>query len=617
MNRSKNMRPPWTTAEAALKVLRSGMRVFIGGGCAAPGALIRALAARGGEVYDVEVCHGLSYADAPYASRDLLDRLRHNALCIGHNVRGAIHDGAADYTPINLSETPSLFRRRPFDLALVQVSEADDAGWHSLGLSVDIAAAAVKNAACVIAEVNPRMPRVCGKAAIHRSRFSAVVLNDAPLIEIPPPLILPETLRIAELVAALIEDGATLRVGMGEISSAVLAALKDHKNLGFHGETVPGAMLPLIQAGVFNGSLKTVLPGKIAACACAGEEDLYRCVDRNPLFEFRPADFVCDPWVIARNRRMISIGTAIEVDLTGQVCGESVGDKFYSGFGAQLDFLRGAARCESGKPIIALHSTTPSGRASRIAAVLRPGTGVLATRADVHYVVTEHGVAFLHGKSVRERALALICVAHPQFREDLMRQARELKWVHPHQIALPRDIQPYPREYEAVRRFRNKTIYFRPIKPTDESLLKELFYSHSRRTILNRFFTPLRRLAPDLVQRFVTLDYKNDMAIVGLARSQGREQMVCVGRFFRDRTANDAEVAFTVRDEFQGFGLGRYLMGSLIRAARERGISGFTADVRSRNTAMLRLFLGSASRVETRKEKGLSRLRFSLSDAPE
>jgi acyl-CoA hydrolase len=588
------------------------MRVFIGSGCAAPKALISALAARGGEVYDVEVCHYLGFADAPYASRDLLDRFRHNALYIGRNVRPAVNEGVADYTPVNLSETTVLFRRKPFDIALIQTGKPDADGWCSLGVSVDIVAAAVMCSGRVIAEINPRMPRVCGKARVHVSRLFAMIHNEAPLIEFPLPEITPEALKIGELVASLIEDGATLRVGMGDIPGAVLSALKDKKNLGFHGEVVCGAMLPLIQTDVFNGSQKTILPGKIVTSTCLGGETLYQTIHENPLFEFRPAGFVCDPMVIAKNRRMVSVGSAIEVDLTGQVCGESVGGKFYSGFGAQLDFLRGAARSEGGKPIIALRSTTANERVSRIAAQLRAGTGVMATRADVHYVVTEHGIASLHGKSVRERALALISIAHPKFREELMSQARELKWVHPHQISMPRDIQPYPSEYETLKRFRHKNIFFRPILPTDESLLKELFYSHSKRTILNRFFTPLRRLTPDLVQRFVTLDYQNDMAIVGLAKCDGRERMVCVGRYFRDRATNDAEVAFTVHDKFQGFGLGRFLMTALMRVAREHGISGFTADVRARNTPMLRLFRGSATTVETRKEKGFYHLRFSL-----
>lgn len=607
---------PWAGADEALSRLRSGMRVFIGSGCAAPQTLIAALTTRAPYVYDVEVLHILTHGPAPYARTDLLAHLRQNSFFIGGNVRAAVHDGVADYTPMFLSDIPRLFRekRMHLDIALVQVSPPDAHGYCSFGVSVDVVKAAVESADWVIAEVNPAMPRTLGDSFVHVRDLDALVQSEFPLLEFPTEPATPEAQKIAEFIETLVPDGATLQTGIGAIPSAVLVALANKRDLGMHSEMITEAVIPLIESGVLTGRRKTLLPGKIVTSFCFGNRKFYDFLHDNPAFEFRPTEFTNDPFQIARNRAMIAISSAIEVDLTGQVCADSIGGKFYSGFGGQVDFMRGAARSENGKPIIALPSTTRDGETSRIVPWLKTGAGVVTSRADVHYVVTEYGIAQLHGKSVRERVLALIPIAHPKFRDELMREARAARLVHPQQIALPAGLQPYPKKYEVDHEFSGQLpVHFRPIQPSDERMLKELFYSHTPATIYQRYFTQMKHLSHEMAQQLVSLDFRDAMAIVGEIKWEGTTRLIAVGRYYRDPATRWAEVALVVQENFRRRGIADFLLRHLVVIAKEQGIVGFTADTLADNQAMLATFQKIAP-AQIESKDGLVAVRLNFND---
>jgi 4-hydroxybutyrate CoA-transferase len=429
------------TPDEALRCVQSGMRVYIQPGCAEPETLVEALMQRGPHVNDVEIVHMLTFGVAPYVAPDMGGHFRHNAVFIGGNVRDAINDGRADYTPIYLSEIENLFESgaMPLDVALVQVSPPDAHGFCSFGIGVDTTLTAAKQARYVVAQVNDEMPRTYGDSFIHVSDIDAVVESSRPLCEMKKVEITDMHTAIARNVAGLIEDGSVLQTGIGGIPDAVLNFLMDRRDLGVHSELVSDGAIPLIEAGVITGARKNFKPRKIIVGFILGTRKMFEFVDNNPIFEFHPTAYVNDPGLIARNDRMVAINSALQVDLTGQVCSDSIGNQFYSGIGGQVDFLRGASRSKGGKAIIALSSTAKGGTISRIVPMLSPGAGVVTSRGLVRYVVTEFGVAFLHGKSIRERAQALIEIAHPKFREELYGYCEQTKWLQrPHSITASR-----------------------------------------------------------------------------------------------------------------------------------------------------------------------------------
>ena len=429
------MRPAWaevyrakvTGADEAVRSIRSGHHVWIHAGCSNPEELVRAMVARAEQLRDVEVTHLMTFGCADYVQPRYAASFRHRALFTGANVREAVNEGRADFVPVHLSDVPRLVGspELPVDVALVHLSPPDEHGFCSYGVGVECTKAAAERASVVIGLVNRRMPRALGDAFIHVSRLSHVVEVDRPVVELPVDGTIGSVARaIGAHVAELIEDGDTLQMGIGEIPDAVLLNLRGKRHLGVHTEMFSDGVVELFEAGVISGEKKTLHRGKIVSSFVLGTRRCFDFIDNNPFVEFHPSDYVNDPHLIAQNHRMTAINSALAVDLTGQVCADSIGTQVYSGFGGQLDFMRGASRSPGGRPIIALPSTARGGGTSRIVDTLAEGSGVVTTRADVHLVVTEHGVARLFGKSLRERAQALIAVAHPDFREDLRRSAR-------------------------------------------------------------------------------------------------------------------------------------------------------------------------------------------------
>jgi acyl-CoA hydrolase/GNAT superfamily N-acetyltransferase len=605
MDLEKLYRERLTSATDAVSRIRSGQRIYIGSNGGAPQTLIEALTARGAELADTEILHLLTLGKAPYSHPRFIDHFRHNALFIGANVRDAVNECRADYTPVFLSEIPALFHRGqlPLDVALVQVSPPDRHGYVSLGVSVDVGRAAVDTARHVIAEVNPRMPRTHGDSFVHLSRLAAIVESDRPLYELEPPEGSEVARRIGRYVADLIEDGATIQMGIGDIPDAVLACLGDRRDLGVHTEMFSDGLVRLVEAGVVTGRRKSHLPGKMVVSFCMGTRALYDFVDNNPAVEFRGTDYVNDPFIIARNDRMVAINTAIEIDLTGQVCADSIGERFYSGFGGQVDFIRGAARSQGGKPIIALPSTAQNRRGesfSRIVATLKPGAGVVTSRGDVHYVVTEYGVAYLHGKSVRERAMALASIAHPDHRSDLLAAAKARRLVMTD--VTDRGLRPrYPEELEEEVALPDGTpILIRPIRPTDEELLREFHYRLSDETVLRRYRRPLRALPHGERLKLVNVDYETHMALIALRRTEAREEMVGVTRYYVDPATRLAEIAFTVRDDWQDRGIGTQLMRKIREVACAKGVGGLEAWAQADNLRMMDLLLRNGFQVTSR-----------------
>ncbi len=524
-------------------------------------------------------------------------------------MRDAVNDGRADFTPIFLSEIPRLFYsgQMRLDVALVSVSPPDRYGYCSLGIHPDLAVSAIKTAKVVIAQVNGNMPRVHGDTFVHVSRINYIVEHDEPIGELPQHEIDDTSMAIARHVASLVRNESTLQLGIGNIPNAVLSLLGNHRDLGIHSEMFSDGVVKLIESDVITNSRKGLHPGKAVASFAMGTRELYDYLDDNPLFEFHPTEYVNSPRIIAENRNMVSINSAIQVDITGQVCADSMGTRFFSGIGGQVDFIRGAAMSEGGKPIIALPSTAKGGTLSRIVPVLDPGAGVVTSRGDVYYVVTEFGVAYLHGKTIRERAMALIEIAHPDFRGEL-RDAAVARHCVPVEWELPTEATRYPAEMECTVQIKGSKYFLRPLRSADADRLMEFFYSHDPETIYHRYRFPKKSLPREEALRLCTLDYSKRCAVAVFDNDGGeQEHIIAVGRYLLNQRTNVAETAFVVHQDFRRVGLATAMYKQLREHAIQCGIIGFSGDFGSSNTPPAELHRNLGAEVYYDEQTGLYR----------
>lgn len=600
-----------TDTRRAFRELRRGQRIFIGSGCGEPQYLVRALEEQLPKLADLEILHILSLGKHSFLDESYHDKCRLKSFFVAAASREAVAEGRADYTPVNLVDVPRLFRSGvlPIDVALIQVSEPDQHGFCSLGISVDIVKAAAESARFVIAQINGRMPRTLGDSFIHVSDLDALIPWDEPLLEMPPPPINDVAKAIGAQVAKLIEDGSTLRVGVGSVPSAVLYALEDKKDLGVHTDMLTDPYVDLVEKGVITNARKTLHPGKIIASFCLGTKKLYDFVHNNPMVAFHPVEYTNNYLVISQNEKMVTLNSALEVDLTGQVCSDSVGYQIYSGVGGSVDFLRGARNSRGGKAIVVLPSTTLDGQ-SRIVPELTEGGGVVTTRGGVQYVVTEYGIAQLQGRSLRERALALIGIAHPDFREDLTRHAYRMKVLRRELFAISSARAIYPENLEVSQVFDEETrVFFRPAKPTDERLIREFFYSLPKDESYIRFLSTMKVYPQVDVNKLINIDYEKEMTLVGLVGDMEAERVVAVGRYVVDEETLIAEVDFAVHPDYGRKGIASFMIQYLSEIARKSGVRQFRAYISAGNERVFGVFQKLGYFMESSFMEGLYEIR--------
>jgi acyl-CoA hydrolase/RimJ/RimL family protein N-acetyltransferase len=605
----------FTSEERIFGHIHRGNRIFIGTGCGEPQYLVRALIryveSHPTAIFDAEVFHVWTLGLAPYADEKFKRNFRHNSFFIANNTRAAVNQGLADYTPIFLSNVPDLFHRGlvPIDVALIQTSPPDEHGYMSLGVSVDIVKAAAEKASLVIAQVNATMPRVHGDGFIHIEDVDFLLPYDEPILEFVSEADSATAQEIGKYVSRLIQDGETLQVGYGSIPNAILSNLHEKRHLGVHSELLTDGIAELMKQRVIDNTKKSINRGKTVASFCLGKKTTYEYIHDNPALEFRTIDYTNNPLVISQHENMTAINMALEIDLTGQATAESIGKLFYSGIGGQTDFMRGAVLARNGKTILAIPSTAKDGTVSRIVPFLKEGAGVTLHRGDVHYVVTEYGIAYLRGKNVRERAMELIAIAHPNFRPWLIEEAKKVNLIYPDQAFIPGKKGEYPGHLETRRATKSGLeILLRPVKITDEPLLKDFFYSLSDNSLYRRFISVRKDIPHELLQEFVIIDYTQQMMVLAVIPEGQKEIVIGVGQYSIIETTHTAEVGFAVRDDDQNKGIGTELLSYLTYLAKRQGLLGFYAEVLSENTSMLRLFDKMGFDIKKRREEGVYEL---------
>jgi len=508
---------------------------------------------------------------------------------------------------------PNLLRRGyiPVDVALVQTSLPDAHGFMSLGLSVDIVKAAVENARVVIAQINKNMPRTHGDGFINIKDVHYAIEYDEELLEFHAEAHGEIAQRIGKYVAEIVEDGDTIQVGYGSMPNAVLAELSGKKHLGIHTELISDGIVDLIKKGVVDNSKKTVDRGKSVAAFCMGKKATYEFIHDNPSIEFRSIEYTNNPLIIASHHNMVAINSALEIDLTGQATAESLGKVFYSGIGGQADFMRGAVQARRGKTILTLQSTAHDETISRIVPFLGEGAGATLIRGDIHYVITEHGIAYLHGRNIRERAMELIAIAHPKFRSQLILEAKKLNLIYKDQAFIPGARGEYPAHLETLRTTHTGlTVLLRPVRISDEGLLKDFFYSLSAQSMYRRFISTRKDMPHERLQDFVVIDYTKQVTLLAVQREGDKETVLGVGEYSIAEGTRAADVAFTVRDDQQGLGIGTELLNYLILLAKRQGLLGFTAEVIVDNHPMLSLFEKAGFDIEKRSGEGVYELKM-------
>jgi len=597
--------------------IQRGDRIFISTACGEPQyalqALMKYVENNPKAFAEAEVMHIWTLGVAPYADEKYTYNFRYNTFFVGDSTRDSINRGIADYTPLFLSQIPKLFnqKRIPVDVALIQTSLPDKNGFVSLGVSVDICRAAIDNANIIIAQINENMPRVHGDTFINMDTIDFMIHHDEPLLEYSPGIPGEIALQIGKYVSKIINDGDTIQLGYGRTPNAILNNISEKNDLGIHSELLTESMVELIRQGVVNNSRKNIDKGKSIASFCMGTAKTYRYIDDNPNFEFRGIDYTNDPRIISTIENMTAINAALQIDLTGQATAESIGKQFYSGIGGSADFMRGAVLAPGGKTILVIQSTTRNGEISRIVPFLDSGAGVTLNRGDVHYVVTEYGIAYVHGKNIRERAMSLIAIAHPKFRPQLIEEAKKLNLIYKDQAFIPGKKGEYPEYLETIRTTRKgQVVLFRSVKVDDESLIKDLFYDMSDKSLQRRFMSQRKDVPHEMRQKFVVIDYTQERVILATVEENGKEVAVGMGQAIKDAKTHTAEVAFSVRDSYQDKGIGTELLTYLTQQAQKDGQLGFTADVLVENKPMLHVFEKMGFDMEKKMEAGAYELKM-------
>ncbi len=609
------------SAAEAISLIKPGRRVFIGSSCGEPQHLVRILSESSGNFTDIEIVRLLTLETAPLtliANKTKTQSLNIRSFYLGSAKARGLARNLRFITPINLSAIPRLFKSRllPIHVALIQVSPPDDFGWMSLGVSVDITQAAASSADLVIAQVNPRMPRVLGRSFIHVNDVDVFVEHEEEILTAGDLPDIEAANMIAGHIARLISDGSTIQLSLGVTPKATLMALSEKNDLGIHTQDLTDSIMHLFSRGVITNRKKGYNEGKIVASSAIGTRNLYDFMHDNPAIEFHPSDYVNDPGVVARHKRMIALNVAMTMDLTGQIAADALPYNHFSGVTGMLDFIRGAAQAEGGKSIIMIPSASADGKKSRIVPFLTD-TAIVVPRGDAQYVVSEYGAVNLFGKSIQERATAMISIAHPKFREELFHNAKRLGLLG-EERTLKESIQGvYPIKLEETIIIDNETVTVRPAKPVDERRIQEHFYNLDKNDVASRFFHEKTRFVQDEMEGVSQIDYIKDLTVIALVGEFGFGKVVAVGEYLLDPAKNMAELAFSVIKEYQGKRLGKILLKKLSEAARENGIPGFFAYISPGNQGMIRLFKTLPYKIRTTFEDDMIMLRCRFDEPQE